>query len=361
MRGEPVLSDVLDSERNSFNLVRLVAALAVLISHSFSLQTGLGSSEPLAASTPFTLGQHAVNAFFVISGLTLSHSLQRSPNLAQYAWARFLRIFPPLFAFGLFFAFVVGPLLTSLRWVDYFTDAHTWLYPVAVLVQFARAVPPHEIFSSGPYAEVANEPLWTIKYEIAAYIGLAIFFRFGILNRTFSLFLALAVALGIFVLAAPSLDGQGGVYWLYQLGRYGFCFLLGVIAYHFRERLSLSPLLLILPATLVLLLAGTKLAAAGYVIFVAHMVLVAGARSYGALTSFSRKSDLSYGTYIYGWPVQQSLIALVPGIGVAPLLLFSLAIVPLFALASWNLVEKPALRLKRLDPRTSLPRFRPAA
>lgn len=125
MRGEPVLLDVLDSERNSLNLVRLVAALAVLISHSFSLQTGLGSSEPLAASTPFTLGQHAVNAFFVISGATLSHSLQRNPNLAQYAWARFLRIFPALLAFGLFFAFVLGPLLTSLRWVDYFADAHT--------------------------------------------------------------------------------------------------------------------------------------------------------------------------------------------------------------------------------------------
>lgn len=279
MRGEPVLSDVLDSERNAFNLVRLVAALAVLISHSFSLQTGLGSSEPLAASTPFALGQDAVNAFFVISGVTLSHSLQRNPNLAQYAWARFLRIFPALFAFGLFFAFVLGPLLTSLRWVDYFTDAHTWLYPVAVLVQFAHAVPPHEIFSSGPYAVAANEPLWTIKYEIVAYIGLAIFFRFGRLHRTFSLFLALTVALGIFVFAAPLPDGQDGTYWLYQLGRYGFCFLLGVIAYHFRDRLSLSPLLLILPATLVLLLAGTKLAAAGYVIFVAHMVLVAGARS----------------------------------------------------------------------------------
>lgn len=361
MRGKLVLSDILNSELNSFNLVRLAAALAVLISHSFSLQTGLGSSEPLAASTPFTLGQHAVNAFFVISGLTLSHSLQRNPSLAQYAWARFLRIFPALFAFGLFFAFVLGPLFTSLRWIDYFTDAHTWLYPVAVLVQFARAVPPHEIFSSGPYAEAANEPLWTIKYEIAAYIGQAILFRFGLLNRTSSLFLALAVVLGIFVLAAPSPNGQDGVYWLYQLGRYGFCFLLGVIFYHFRERLSLSPLLLILPATLVLLLAGTKLAAVGYAIFVAHMVLVAGATSYGVFTSFSRKSDLSYGAYIYGWPVQQSLIALVPGIAVAPLVFFSLAIVPLFALASWNLVEKPALRLKRLDPETLLARFRPAS
>ena len=361
MRGKRVISNILDSECNSFNLVRLVAALSVLISHSYLLQTGLSSTEPLAASTPFTLGQHAVNAFFVISGLTLSHSLHRNPDLTHYAWARFLRIFPGLFAFGLFFAFVAGPLLTSLRLVDYFTDAHTWLYPAAVLVQFGQAVPPHEIFSSGPYAEAANDPLWTIKYEIVAYVGLAIFCRFDLLRRTSALRLALAVALGIFVFAAPLSEGQHFAGWLYQLGRYGFCFLLGVLGYHFRDRFSLSPWLLILPAALVLLLAGTKFEAAAYVIFVAHIVLVAGSMNYGVLTSFCRKSDLSYGTYIYGWPVQQSLIVLFPGMGIASLLVFSLAIVPAFDLVSWNLVEKPFLRLKRRDPRAFFPRLRAAS
>lgn len=356
MRVKLVLSDILDSGRNSFNLVRLVAALSVLISHSYLLRTGLGTSEPLAAFTPFTLGQHAVNAFFVISGLMLSHSLKRNPNLTQYAWARCLRIFPALFAFGLFFAFVAGPLLTSLRWSDYFTDAHTWLYPAAVLVQFARAVPPHEIFSISLFAEAANDPLWTIKYEIVAYIGLAIFFRIGLLRRTTALFLALAFALGTFVFAAPLFEGQENASSLYQIGRYGFCFLLGVVAHHFRNRLSLSPWLLILPVALVLILTGTMLEAAAYIILVAHIVLVAGARSYGMFTTISRESDLSYGTYIYGWPVQQSLITLFPAIGVAGLLILSVAIVPVFAFASWNLVERPALRLKRFDPRGLLTR-----
>lgn len=360
MRGKLVLSDVLDSERNSFNLVRLVAALCVLISHSYLLQMGLSASEPLVASTPFTLGQHAVNAFFVISGLTLSHSLAQNPDLVRYAWARGLRIFPALFAFGLFFAFVAGPFLTSLRWFDYFTDAHTWLYPVAVLVQFARAVPPHEIFSSSPFAEAANNPLWTIKYEIAAYVGLAIFFRLGLFRLSSALFLAVAFALGAFLFAAPPSEGQENASWLYQMGRYGFCFLLGVVGYHFRDRLPLSPWLLIFSEALVLILAGSMLEAAAYIVLVGHIVLVAGARSYGVFTTFSRKSDLSYGTYIYGWPVQQSLIVLFPGIGVAALLLMSFAIVPLFAFASWHFVEKPALRLKQLDPRWLLRRLHPA-
>jgi len=210
MQNNQLLADILDSDRNSFNLVRLFASLSVLI-------------------TPFTLGQHAVNAFFVLSGLMLSHSLARNPDLVHYAWSRFLRIVPGLFAFGLAFAFIAGPVLTSLRLIDYFSDAHTWMYPVAVLFEFARATSPHQIFPHGPYAEAANNPLWTIKYEIAAYIGLAVFFHFGLVRKSAAAIAALILTLLIFIFA-PHSEQPDGSAWLYQLGRYGFCFLLGVLA-----------------------------------------------------------------------------------------------------------------------------------
>ena len=145
------------------------------------------------------------------------------------------------------------------------------------------------------------------------------------------------------------------------MGRYGFCFLLGVIAHHYRDRLRLSPWLLVFSAALVLVLAGTVLEAAAYIVLVGHLVLVAGARSYGALTTYTRKSDLSYGAYIYGWPVQQLLITFFPDIGIFPMLILPLAIVPLFALASWHWIEKPALRLKRFDPKQLVDRLRFAA
>lgn len=64
--------------------------------------------------TPFNLGQHAGNAFFVISGLTLSNSVERHPGLRSFAIARGLRIFPGLFALGLVFALDFGPQLSSL-------------------------------------------------------------------------------------------------------------------------------------------------------------------------------------------------------------------------------------------------------
>lgn len=357
MTGRAKLSDILSAEENSFNLVRLAAALAVIVSHSALLLAGPEYVELLGASTPFTLGQHAVNAFFVISGLTLSHSLARNPDLVHYAWARCLRIFPALLAYGLLFALVAAPLLTTLQARDYFTDAHTWLYPAAVLIQFARATPPHGIFSSLPIADAVNNPLWTIKYELVAYVGLALLFGLGLFRRTSVLLLSLLAAAAIFLLAGELLREARENAPTYQFGRYGFCFLLGVVAHHFRQTLSLSPWLMVPTAGLVVLLRGTAFEPAAYVVLTAHLVLVAGSFNFGLLTAVTRKSDLSYGTYIYGWPVQQSLIALIPGIGVTALVLLSFVIVPAFALLSWNLVERPALRLKHLNPRSLLPQF----
>jgi peptidoglycan/LPS O-acetylase OafA/YrhL len=68
MQRNTTLSQALAPSRNSFNLLRIIAALSVLISHSFLIPVGTGAIEPLIAWTPFTLGQHAVNLFFVIPG-----------------------------------------------------------------------------------------------------------------------------------------------------------------------------------------------------------------------------------------------------------------------------------------------------
>lgn len=344
------LVDILDADKNSFNLVRLCAAFAVVISHAFSMRNGLVASEPLAFWTPFTLGGHAVNAFFVISGLTLSFSIERSPDLVHYAWSRILRIFPPLFAFGFVFAFIAGPFLTNLHWSDYFGDLHTWMYPFAVLVQFSRAVTPHEIFANAAFPEAANSPLWTIKYEIFAYICLAAFHALGLLGRASVLIMATGVTLAILTASAPPL-GEMEAPWFFQLSRYGFCFLLGMIAYRLRHQISLNPWLLIFTGALAIASTQTILRQAAAIVLVAHIVMLLGARNYGLFTRLSRKSDLSYGVYIYGWPIQQTLVMLLPGMSNSVFLLLSFAIIPLFAIASWNLIEKPVLRLKHVKPR----------
>ncbi len=61
----------------------------------------------------------------------------------------------------------------------------------------------------------------------------------------------------------------------------------------------------------------------------------------GSLTAPKLPADLSYGLYIYAFPLQQVLAAH----GMLSLWL-SIAVTLPFAAASWFLVEKPALRFK---------------
>jgi len=109
---------------------------------------------------------------------------------------------------------------------------------------------------------------------------------------TLGFVLAMLVVLG----PAPD-DGPAS---FNHAARYGFCFLLGVVSYHFRDRIPVSPWLVILSAALAYMCAETRFEGAAYMIMAGHLVLVAGARDYGVLTSFCRKTDLSYGVYIYG-------------------------------------------------------------
>ncbi|HBD37525.1 MAG TPA: hypothetical protein DC084_28480, partial [Cupriavidus sp.] len=64
------------------------------------------------------------------------------------------------------------------------------------------------------------------------------------------------------------------------------------------------------------------------------------------------KTDLSYGVYIYAWPLQQAAVYWMRETGHPighPLMLFGIVLLPLFLLSylSWMLIERPALGMKR--------------
>jgi len=344
-----VLSERLQSDRNSFNLVRLVAAASVIVSHLFILRHGPGTPEPLSSWTSFTLGQHAVNLFFVLSGLLLSRSLDRNPDLRRFALARLLRIVPALFAYGLWFAMIAGPVLTTAALTVYFTDITTWTYPATVLARFQQAPAPPGLFGDLPYASAVNEPLWTLKYEIAAYAGLGIAQAMGLRRSVAFLMISiLLTAIGTIALqpGSQALVGTVDKLWPFHLSRYGLCFLLGVLAHRGRDVLPVTPWLLPISFSAVIAFAGTSLSAVTCIIFTAHVAVVAGAMDFGAVTRWTQQNDISYGTYIYGWPVQQALLTFAPGISLPAFALWSFVCVVPLATISWFVIERPALNYR---------------
>ena len=101
-----------EGARSNFDMLRLMAALAVLFGHSFVLTAGAQSFEtmdPLSqlfspyAAYGEAIQEFAVDLFFVISGFLVTCSYLRSRSLLRYALSRVLRIYP---------AAILGALVT---------------------------------------------------------------------------------------------------------------------------------------------------------------------------------------------------------------------------------------------------------
>ena len=77
----------------------------------------------------------------------------------------------------------------------------------------------------------------------------------------------------------------------------------------------------------------------------AYLVLFAAVEA--PFTKVNTTTDLSYGIYIYAFPVQQSLAAFgVAGAGIIPFFVLATTITGFLALVSWKLVERPMMRLR---------------
>lgn len=338
-------SDLLDRERNSFNLLRLAAAAAVIISHSWTLRVGLGPEELGKGLSPFTLGDHAVNVFFVLSGFLIAESLARSTTLLRYAIARLLRILPALIVASMACALIIGPILTTERLSDYFTEPRTWLYPLLASFGLNSNLGLPGFQAATEFPTRVNDPIWTLKYEVAAYFGLVILAKLGAFSRPVQIVAAIIASAVMLTYAGSQGDAAPWVT-ISHLARFSLAFLLGVAAWRWASRLRLRwDLALCGLATAAM--AGTVPASEPLWIFaLGYAALVVGSVRFGAATAFAQRTDISYGLYIYGWPIQQVLFTWLPHWSTPSLAALSLAVTGVAAAASWIWIEEPALRLK---------------
>ena len=330
---------------NSFSLLRLAAAAAVVVSHNFGILTGDLKTDPVDAWTGFTLGKHAVHVFFVLSGLLITMSLVRRANLVDYARARALRIGPGLLVCVLVTTFVLGPLVTVLPLAAYLSHAETAAYLVKSLALVTGKAPLPGVFASAPIPGEVNLSLWTLKYEVVCYVLLALAAALGALRlgylRPALLGLLLVIAGSYLWPHAIVVDTP-----LDNARRFLFCFSLGALAYLERERLRYGLTICVAALLATLALFGTRFGVPVMLVATALVVITLGTRRYGAVSQLTDRYDLSYGVYVYGWPVGQTVLLLAPAIGLLAFQATTLGLSLLLGLASWVLVERPALQLK---------------
>lgn len=332
----------LGQRHNAFGAVRLALALLVVVSHAFSVTTGQVLDEPLAHLTGYTLGEHAVNGFFAVSGFLVTMSLvRRGPR--DYAVARALRIAPGLVAATLAVALGLGSLMTSRSLPAYWADPGLWRFIEGTLTTFKSNAALPGVFSDNPF-RFPMGTVWTLKYEVLCYGGLLAAGLLGALRRRWLcplLVAGLAIALALAGLRAGEMP-KG----LETSLRLPLIFATGAALFLHAERVRLSGPLALALLALAALLHGTALYPPVLFLAEAYGVICLGLAPPLRHKALDPRADLSYGTYLYGWPVQQSLHALFPGVSpwwlLPPSLLLTLAVAAL----SWRFVERPALGWK---------------
>jgi peptidoglycan/LPS O-acetylase OafA/YrhL len=329
---------------NNLNLMRLIAALCVLVSHAWPIALGPQAVEPFEATTGFRLGALSVFTFFAISGFLMTASLERSSGLWSYFRARIARIYPGLIVSIALVTFILGPVFTQVSLPEYFGSAKTWqaFLGNASLLKLEYQLP--GVFTSNPYQSVQGS-LWTLPVEMSLYIVVALLGMLGLFRRP--LLLVLACGFGLFAISQSGDANFSGAHALRSLWYPGLPFFFGMGLYLARKRLPSSPVI----AAALIVLAGLSMSGPlGYLtmaLAISYATLWLAGMEAGALRGWNRMGNYSYGMYVYAFPVQGMVVAIEGDMD--PIVNIALAAPITLALAvlSWHLVERPAMRAIR--------------
>ena len=337
--------------QNNFDFLRLVFAALVIISHAYPL-TGLSDCDLLCQVTDGQLNFSFIGlkGFFVISGYLVMASALRSQNVVDYIWKRCLRLFPALFVCLLITLPIVSLFHESTsespgfwhQWSTYsYIPRNVSLYLLQYDIQ--------GVFVSNPYPIVINGSLWTIAYEFHLYLILVPLFLFRKFSKATSmivyLFFSILVVSHLSTVTEPQTHHSGLVdVILWDLGTYfmgGALLQISGFNLHDRRYIYISACLLGIVTSIVI----GKFHLVKYILF-APLVVTIGISN----TPFISKvhewiGDISYGVYIYAFPVQQALVSMYR-LDHSLLIFATYLIVFPLAYLSWHLIEKKALRWK---------------
>ncbi len=364
MSSPPSNSDALspfDSRRNNFDFLRLFLAILVIYSHSYALGLGNEDGEILFRALRvklfglhMTLGALAVGGFFIISGFLITMSWDRRRSVWDYFKKRIARIFP-----GFLVAAALGAYL-----VPIYAGSSGTVEPSRFIAGAARliAVENRGAFPTNIYPAATNGSLWSIPYEFWCYIAVAALGLSGLIARNSVLVVMFVASLAIaFAMAITEWNPASGtparvfgvlsktigdpVFW----ARLAPFYLAGVVAHRCRRHIPLNGRV----ATIaLLLLIAAAFVPAGWAVAlpVCGAYLIFWFAFHPSIPSIpaARFGDLSYGTYLYGFPIQQTCVMLAGG-SMHPLALLA-ASLPLSLLAgalSWHGVERWFLRSRK--------------
>ncbi len=337
--------------KNNFDFLRLLFATLVIFTHSYSLLGFVENDLFMQISKTHTFSYIAVRGFFVISGYLIFQSLVRSNSLVSYFWNRFLRLFPALLVV-LLLTVVFGFFLFNGTLYDYINTSTVQTYiPKNLSLYFLQYPLTNDVFKDNPLPLVINGSLWTLRFEFSMYLILSCLYFFrknkNVINISlFFLFFITLTGVSFFEKYLISIKFLLNWFQFFELGNYfiagSILASLNIDKFKYKKQLLFVSLVLFLIFILI-----NKL---NYIVYIILplLVILFGLYPLKYIDNLTvKKGDLSYGIYIYAFPVQQTLIYYFhPSIN--ELIFYTICLVYILAFLSWHLVEKNVLKFKSI-------------
>ncbi|MCG3864986.1 MULTISPECIES: acyltransferase [unclassified Photobacterium] len=313
--------------KNNFDILRIL--LAVLV---FYFHIGIETQNEYLMYVP---GGLAVHCFFVISGYLIVKSYLKRKHLPTYVKSRFLRIYP-LYFIVITTAFIFGYCHYSDSFIDYLSNgAGKYLASNYLLVNFLQPTLPG-LFENN-FQPFVNASLWTIKIEVMFYVCVPIIY--GVLNKKLdnkklTVLLGLASVCCFYTVQYLIKHHEVPASINRQLPSMLVFFMLGAY-WNFAEPKFLKAWHLLILLPVVLFLQNWFVIYAFAVSFIVYVIVF----KLKLITISKRIGDISYGIYIWHFPILQTLIMygffknIYQGAAIATVLVFS------FAMLSWHFIE----------------------
>jgi peptidoglycan/LPS O-acetylase OafA/YrhL len=348
------LAPLLRFRKNSFGFLRLFFASVVVFSHSFPIG-GFGKETlEWLSGNQVTLGVLAVYGFFLVSGYLITQSALSTTSVVHFLWNRALRILPGYWFCLVVTAFVLAPFMYWLQshssnplealWAGR-PNPFDYIFWNSALVLVVGNI--SNVLEEARVPRAINGSLWTLQYEALCYLAVGGLSFLGVFRRWPRAIVGLTVVVWLWcVIDVTVSDVENFVFrgsWSLRLGVH---FAVGACVALYENKipnsyalLGISVVALVVSCTNDTFIFVSPFAF-GYVVFFAAANL--------GLPQVGLKRDLSYGIYLYAFPLQQLLsLTGVERFGLFPFAVASLALSAAFALLSYSVVEAPALKWKR--------------
>lgn len=337
------LTALLKRDANNLDLFRIIAACMVIYGHAYALTPEIGHQDWLKTHVGFDYtASLAVKIFFFISGLVVTNSLLARKSAIPFVVARAFRIWPAMIVVILSCALIIGPIYTPVTLRDYIYSNETWSYVFRNFILDPRYELPG-VFDDLPFKGAINGSLWTLPYEVAAYLALLGIFLLGVLRQRW-----LATLLLITIIVDPLFGNKLLVTWLTSdLNRTMLapCFAFGALLALHRKNITINGGMAV--GSWLLYFIFRDATAAHYFFYLAIFLTILFLSGTHLLMALKPSSDISYGIYLWGFPTQQILAHHFLHLGIRFNQVAAIFISIILGYLSWQLVEKRAIKFGR--------------